>query len=216
MKICKNCNVAKPKTSFYVKRVSKDGRAPWCKDCEKASDAALKNLPLVEGFKRCRRCRKEKSLRAFGVRVRNKDGRHWTCLACTNAYHQKRCFAPSGIKEKRCAMCGVSFPISHFHVNKRSCDGFGSYCRKCRRAYMHKNLYGLTPQTVQTLILRQHNSCAICKKPFNEGKKSTFHIDHDHATAKVRGILCYGCNTGLGAFADSPMLLREAAAYLEV
>jgi hypothetical protein len=50
--------------------------------------------------------------------------------------------------------------------------------------------------------------CAIC------GELGS-HIDHDHATGHVRGFLCNRCNTALGKFRDSPVLLRNAAAYIE-
>lgn len=40
-------------------------------------------------------------------------------------------------------------------------------------------------------------------------------IDHNHVTGKVRGLLCYNCNRGLGMFRDDVMSLREAANYVE-
>lgn len=53
--------------------------------------------------------------------------------------------------------------------------------------------------------------CQICKS-----SDKMFHIDHDHRTMKIRGLLCSICNRGLGYFKDSPELLRKAANYLEI
>jgi hypothetical protein len=62
----------------------------------------------------------------------------------------------------------------------------------------------------------QDNNCAICEARFspdlNGFDKS---VDHCHATNKLRGILCPKCNKALGAFNDSPTLLRRAADYIK-
>lgn len=73
--------------------------------------------------------------------------------------------------------------------------------------------YGLTPLQVEKMIRKQKGKCAICKQP-PTGRWKTLHVDHDHETGKVRGMLCYRCNLALGQFKDSLDLVKSAAAYL--
>ncbi|HSF26017.1 MAG TPA: endonuclease VII domain-containing protein [Actinomycetes bacterium] len=40
------------------------------------------------------------------------------------------------------------------------------------------------------------------------------HVDHDHETGAVRGLVCFQCNAALGQL-RSPFVIRRAAAYLE-
>jgi hypothetical protein len=60
---------------------------------------------------------------------------------------------------------------------------------------------------------RQDGHCAICGRAVS-GKSA--HADHDHETGQLRDELCTGCNLGLGAFADSPALLRAAADFTDL
>lgn len=74
-----------------------------------------------------------------------------------------------------------------------------------------KKSYGLAVEDFEQIRLNQQNRCAVCKETFLK----TPHVDHDHLTGKIRGLLCSSCNISLGGFKDSPELLRAAAAYLE-
>lgn len=65
------------------------------------------------------------------------------------------------------------------------------------------------------MLVRQGSACAACRTSDWGGKDGKPHVDHDHATGKIRGLLCANCNTGLGMFGDDPARLRAAAAYLE-
>lgn len=69
-----------------------------------------------------------------------------------------------------------------------------------------RRLYGVSLSEVDLSI------CEICGKQYTSGR--SFHIDHDHESGAIRGVLCHTCNLGLGAFGDSPALLIEAANYL--
>jgi hypothetical protein len=72
--------------------------------------------------------------------------------------------------------------------------------------------YNLSLEEYDALLIAQDGHCAICPKVPTD---QFLDVDHDHATERVRGLLCRRCNTAIGQFEDSPALLRAAAAYLE-
>ena len=82
------------------------------------------------------------------------------------------------------------------------------------RKYSLKSNYGLTPDEYDKLFEMQEGRCAICKTPQEELPKR-LHVDHDHKTGKIRGLLCQKCNHGLGQFNDNSSLLYEAIKYLK-
>ena len=73
--------------------------------------------------------------------------------------------------------------------------------------------YGLTQADADRILAAQGGCCAICHvmKP---GGRGSWHVDHDHVTGRVRGLLCHKCNTGIGLFGDNPMMLEVAVRYL--
>lgn len=72
--------------------------------------------------------------------------------------------------------------------------------------------YGLSPAAFEVLLAQQGGLCAICFCPPPDG--TPLHVDHDHETGQIRGLLCRPCNVGLGHFMDSVDRLREAIHYL--
>lgn len=60
------------------------------------------------------------------------------------------------------------------------------------------------------LFSKQDGRCALCKIKSNK----KLHMDHDHRTLIVRGLLCGKCNKGLGLFNDSSELLIAASMYV--
>jgi Recombination endonuclease VII len=125
---------------------------------------------------------------------------------------------------KRCPGCGEWKALDQFPRNKNSKDGRHSYCKPCHNArgketyerlygstrpYHLKRRYGIGADEFDDLVVRQGGVCAICGRPDPE------HVDHDHESGAVRGILCFNCNGGLGQFRDSIDALRSAASYLE-
>ncbi len=74
--------------------------------------------------------------------------------------------------------------------------------------------YGLAPGDYEAMLASQRGMCAICCTDTPKGQGGRFHVDHDHKTGKVRGLLCTGCNTGIGHLKDSLTIVQDAAEYL--
>lgn len=75
--------------------------------------------------------------------------------------------------------------------------------------------YGLMPDGVAKILMSQENCCAICRSDNAGGRWGKWHIDHNHNTGQVRGLLCHYCNVMLGLAEDDVVRLRAAADYLE-
>lgn len=76
--------------------------------------------------------------------------------------------------------------------------------------FYRKKKYGLSKEQYQTMAEKQNYECAIC---FSDGPLK---VDHSHKTGKIRGLLCYLCNVGLGSFRDSDVFLENAKEYLRI
>lgn len=73
----------------------------------------------------------------------------------------------------------------------------------------------MTEADYERMFAEQEGRCAICRLPQRDHKHwQRLHIDHDHVTGRVRGLLCTHCNTALGKFADDPERLQRAIEYL--
>jgi hypothetical protein len=81
--------------------------------------------------------------------------------------------------------------------------------RKQQSAYHRARNTGFSPELFAALIAHQQHSCAICAAPLTKPN-----ADHCHFTGRPRGVLCWRCNTGIGHFNDSILLLEAAIAYL--
>lgn len=76
-----------------------------------------------------------------------------------------------------------------------------------------RRTYGLTLDQVVELF-GSSNVCPLCEATFDNDLHQR-HIDHNHVTGEVRGIICRNCNWLLGLAQDNPHVLERAARYLE-
>ena len=103
---------------------------------------------------------------------------------------------------KRCTVCRLA-SAARWKANN---------ARKVRDLTLRK--YGIDLVTYEAMFAAQGGLCAICRRPFAQRRAKHFHVDHDHVSGRVRGLLCAECNTALGLFSDDPSRLERGAEYL--
>jgi len=136
------------------------------------------------------------------------------------------CGGPRGAKRARCNECEAKYQREYRHgvvikespltLEQRTERRKQSQRESKRRTELRR--YGTTPEEWDRVLVAQGNCCAICRTntPTGAGAKyGHWHTDHDHATGKLRGLLCSSCNLLLGHAEDNPARLRAAANYLE-
>ncbi|MDQ1374746.1 MAG: hypothetical protein QOJ09_2084 [Actinomycetota bacterium] len=161
-------------------------------------------------MKRCTKCGVEQALDQFYRAKGTRDGLRGDCRTC----FQKRAAAlyrasPEAAKE-RTRRWQRENP-ERYAANQRKHKESGRKKLADRRSHL-KRKYGMTLGDYDRLLEQQGGGCAICGRPPREDM--SLHVDHDHETGRVRGLLCFPCNNTLGDFEDDPTRLYAAADYL--
>lgn len=116
-----------------------------------------------------------------------------------------------------CSICGEGIEIKWANGKRWACakalrdsdKRAHDKARKLGKSYTKSRHHGLTVE--EGKALRQKYACGIC----SESDETKLHVDHDHTTKEIRGVLCRRHNMGLGYFADSVEELESAIAYLK-
>jgi hypothetical protein len=166
---------------------------------------------LVGPTKSCRICGLTKPLDEF-YRVRGaRDGHRNDCKVCNLAARQARYRADPEPARARTRAWQIA-NRERYAARQREYLESGKKKVSDRKSHL-KRKYGLTLEQYDAMLEAQGGVCAICRQPRPEER--TLHVDHDHTTGAVRGLLCFTCNNALGDFRDSADLFHAAAAYLE-
>lgn len=114
-----------------------------------------------------------------------------------------------------CANCGR--PVHPGAKPAQSSATWEYYCRRpecvARMRYWArlKRDYNLSKDQFEELYAVQHGKCGVCRCRL---EIDTTHVDHDHHTGLVRGLLCRNCNRGLGLLGDDLPSLKAAVTYI--
>ena len=129
---------------------------------------------------------------------------------------------------KQCSKCQMVKPLEDFYKIRKSGRLHGS-CKECTKKKSResaqrlgrdhrKNIelqwhYGINLATFNEMLEEQEGKC-VCGSTKGRKNKESLHVDHDHNTGIIRGLLCDRCNRAIG-LVDDPASLRALADYIE-
>lgn len=162
------------------------------------------------GMKRCTKCGESKSRSDFYKMPGMRDGHRNDCITCNLAAQAKRRAADPETNRERVRQWQRANP-ERVKAKQAEYQADGRKSISNRKSHL-KRKYSMTIEEYDEMLAGQGGGCAICGRP--PRPDISLHVDHDHATGKIRALLCFRCNNALGDFLDDETLLREAARYL--
>jgi Recombination endonuclease VII len=195
MKTCNKCNVSKDESEYKKDARNKSGLQGICKECNKKWQQG-RRAQIQQGIglksvthKQCNECKETKEVNLFYKDTGSIDGHHSLCKECRNKTmsewrNKNRSRYNENMREWR----------------KNNPDEVKDHdLRRC---------YGIGLEDYKRMLEEQKHVCKICKKP-PQGIRPLV-VDHHHASGKVRGLLCYGCNRKI-AILDASKEEQQAA-----
>lgn len=184
MKRCPKCAQSKPLDGFGLRKRSPSGRKSWCRTCEAARQQQRYHERLAAGL--CVECGCFSTPEMSAL-----------CASCLDRRARHRAARKAS---GRCTACGMS---------ARSGRTLCAACVALAWARRLAKRRGITEASYRALLERQARRCAICSKACGTGRRLA--VDHDHMTGRVRGLLCFRCNTSLARYEE---YATQFAAYL--
>lgn len=145
-------------------------------------------------MKICKDCKLDKGPSCFTINRANNDGLSSLCRKCGSIRRSKA----SEVTKKKRRECSKRFRIADPARAKNS---------------SLKKDYGITLEQYEEFLVKQENCCAICST-HNSSLPKALHVDHDHNTGVIRGLLCGKCNMAIGLLKDDVVLVAKVITYL--
>jgi len=162
-------------------------------------------------MKRCNVCGELKPLEDFYKSAGMRDGHRNDCKRCNLAR-----------RAAKYAKDPAPFIARVKKWQQENAERLNAYRREYRsrpdrktveREYHLRRKYDITLAEYEALLEAQGGVCAICGEARPEER--TLHVDHDHVTGKVRGLLCFRCNNAIGDLRDDIELVYRMLDYLD-
>lgn len=162
-------------------------------------------------MKECGHCKQIKVLSSFAKNKSTGDGLTSYCKECRIIYNKQH----SKYIRKR-YNSDPKFAEKQRMATKKWKEGNPDRSKESGYFSDIKRKYNLERKEYEEMLALQKGLCKICGKTEcrrRNGKISRLHVDHDHETGKIRGLLCAKCNTSIGKL-NSVELLQAAIDYL--
>jgi len=202
LEIIKTCKTHGALTinDVYIRNTRKGMDCKWCsKEC-----AERRRLANPEKFK-------EHGRKYRHIEV-PEDTIERRCSGCKKIVH-KDLFTLHAWKRRhpRCKPCTS---ISAYKSKIKNQDTYKAYRERAsaisRKSYLRRT-WNISIEQFNALRDLQEGKCAICKI-----ESKVMHIDHNHATGKIRALLCNNCNRGIGHLKESSSIMLAAIEYLKL
>lgn len=180
-------------------------------------------------MKKCSKCHRYKQQTKFSKRTRNRDGLDEWCKKCkkkaTNCWRGKnknrirktgkawRLENKTRVLQNKRNWRKTNPEKARLSVRKSLKKNYKKYQPTKWRRWLKKR-YGVSEEQFLSILRKQKNRCAICRKRQRAGKRKKLYVDHCHKTNKFRGLLCFKCNVLLGMAQDVISTLQAAIQYL--
>jgi RNase P subunit RPR2 len=180
-------------------------------------------------LKTCKKCNELLPYDQFWNDKYTKDGKTGRCIACLKKRWNDKPRRPrKGRKEyvppveKFCKGCDQTWPASCFDIRYERGNGnsLRARCKKCNakahdswreknpgasRSRNLKSKYGISIDDYMKILDNQGGGCALCGSLNSKWATSSWlHLDHNHKTGEVRGLLCHTCNIIVGGIENTP------------
>ena len=161
-------------------------------------------------MKACAKCGVTQPLESFYKAKGTRDGYRGDCKNCFKARAKARYPLVREVNIAR-ARKWREDNLERFQANQRRMRSTPEGKLRSRAGHLMRK-FGITLQEYDAMLEAQGGGCFICGRPPRED--ISLHVDHNHSTGKVRGILCFRCNNALADFQEDTQLLRRAIDYL--
>lgn len=161
-------------------------------------------------MKKCSTCKLDLPRESFSIRRKSPDGLNLVCKTCANAYRK----AWYKANRQHAINKAAAWRLEN---RERYRDWQKQYTKRTETQRRKRSLaenYGISPDDYEAILASQGHKCACCQCSSPGGRSSHFHVDHDHITGTVRGLLCTRCNLGIGKLGDDICSLLDAVNYL--
>lgn len=213
VKICPACKIEKPTDKFYKNKSQKNGLDSQCKMCK-------------QGYWKTpagKKARRKYVTSPKGIIRQREDSIKYESTTNSKITRGKYRNSPGGkISQKKGKLKYMQTTKGQETTKNYRKTPMAKEARKIylispegklyAKNHKLKSRYGITLEEYNMMLKNQGSVCAVCG---GDNFGNTFHVDHNHTTNKIRGLLCNNCNTVLGHSKDSIEVLLKAIEYLK-